>query len=184
VHHHGHSAPPGKAKPAHHAAAPIVHAVAPTPAALKPAKPVHAGGRVLHRPATIKPATLTIGHDPVAPGQLKKTSVPLTPAAEAPAAPRAAVQRAAHAAKHTAVKAKTSTPTKKAATLTRPGKHTAKAKGHAKPALHGGPKVERVVTTPTQTTTTADVQTTTAPADPTQPANGNANGRGNGKGDG
>src|SRR5262249_42792113 len=158
--HHGHSAPPGKAKPARTPAAPIVHAVAPTPATLKPAAPVHARGRVLHRPTT--PAS---SHVP--PGQLKKAFVPVTPAATAPAAPKGAVHRAEQAAKHTAGKTATHGSAAEAATPPQAGKP--KPKRHP-PAKTHGPKLVR---TPTAAAPAAN---------PTQPTNGS--GRGNSKGDG
>jgi len=159
--HHGHSAPPGQAKPAHHSAAPIVHAVAPTPAALKPAKPVHARGRVLHRPVSTH----------VAPGQVRKATRTHAPAAGAPATH--AAKQAAQAAKHAVVKAKV--PVAKGKTSTRiHAKRKARAKGHVKPVTHA-PKVQTVP---------APVAPT--PPGPAQPANGNGRGsaNGNGKGDG
>jgi RNA polymerase sigma factor (sigma-70 family) len=152
---HGHSAPPGKAKPAHHPAAPLVHAVAPTPAELKPAKPLHARGRVVHHPVT---ATRT----QVAPGQLRKAT-----RTSSPAATLGSTKRAAHVAKHAAVKARVPVATGKTSTTI----HTKrKAKGHAKPVTHS-PKTTRApaakpATTPGQT----------------QPSNGNANGNGKGNG--
>ncbi|HEY2372523.1 MAG TPA: RNA polymerase sigma factor [Gaiellaceae bacterium] len=162
--HHGHSAPPGKAKTAHHPAAPIVQAVAPTPAALKPAPPVNARGRVVHHPVVVV-------YTHVAPGRLRKaarTSSPMPTAS-------ASVKQAMHAAKHAAVKAKTPVAKGKASTVTH-AKRKAKANGHVKPVVH----------TPTTHPVTPAVQTTpvtqTTPADSTQP--GNAHGRGNGKGDG
>jgi RNA polymerase sigma factor (sigma-70 family) len=162
--HHGHSAPPGKAKPAHHAAAPIVDAAAPPPALLKPAAPVHARGRVLHSPTKA-------ARSHVPPGQLKKTAVPLTPAATAPAAPQSAVHRAEHAAKHTAVKTTTHAPAAaKATKRAHAVKH--KATRHAPVTTH----VPKVVRAPTA------VAHTSPPADPTKPANGA--GHGNSKGDG
>jgi RNA polymerase sigma factor (sigma-70 family) len=163
--HHGHGAPPGKAKPAQRPAAPIVHAVAPTPAALKPAKPVHARGRVVHHPAPVLHTTRT--H--VAPGQVRKAARTSAPAESAPAP----VKHAAHAAKHAAVKAKVPVAKGKASTTIHAKR---KAKGHVKTAVHA-PK-SHTVPAAAQTTPV----TTTTPADPTQPAK--ANGRGNGKGDG
>jgi RNA polymerase sigma factor (sigma-70 family) len=159
---HGHSAPPGKAKPAHHAAAPLVHAVAPTPASLKPAKPVHARGRVLHRPVT--PATTH-----VAPGQVRKAR-----RTSPPAATPGSVKRTAHAAKHAAVKAKVPVAKGKTSTTIHT-KRKAKAKGHAKHPVVHAPKA----------TTTAPATTPAKPATPpgqSQPSNGNANGNGKGNG--
>jgi RNA polymerase sigma-70 factor (ECF subfamily) len=163
--HHGHSAPPGKAKPAHRPAAPIVHAVAPAPAELKPAKPVHARGRLLHRPLT--PASTH-----VAPGQLRKSARTSPPQVAAP--PTHAVKQAAHVAKHAAVKAKVPVANGKAATTIH-ARRNAKAKGHAKAVAH----TPKRATVPTVKTTPA---AETTPADPTSTSNGN--GRGNGKGDG
>jgi RNA polymerase sigma factor (sigma-70 family) len=161
IEHHGHSAPPGKAKPAHHSAAPIVHAAAPTPALLKPAKPVHARGRVLHRPVT--PATTH-----AAPGQLRKAT-----RTSSPAATPWSVKRAAHVVKHAAVKAKVPVAKGKTSTTIH-ARRKAKAKGRAKqPVLHA-PK------TPTPPATTPANSAT--PPGRTQPPSGNANG--NGKGDG
>jgi len=161
--HHGASAPPGKAKPAHHASAPIVHAVAPTAAMLKPAKPVHARGRVVHHPVKVAQTQLP-------PGQVRK-------AARTTAAPAAANQ-AAHAAKLAAVKAKV--PVAKGKTATIHAKRKATAKGHAKTVVHA-PKAHPA---PAAAVKTPGAQTT--PADPTQPSNVNGSGKpsGNGKGDG
>jgi RNA polymerase sigma factor (sigma-70 family) len=155
--HHGHSAPPGRAKPAHQPAAPIVHAVAPTPAALKPAAPIHARGRVLHHP--VNAATTH-----VAPGQLRKAA-----RTSAPKATHGAKQ-AAQATKHAAVKAKVPVATGKSSTTIHARR---RAKGHAKPVTHA-PK------TPTVPAAVAH----TTPSASTPPAGGNANGHGNGKGDG
>jgi RNA polymerase sigma factor (sigma-70 family) len=161
--HHGHSAPPGKAKPAHASAAPIVHAAAPTPAAHKPAAPVHARGRVLHRPVKVT-------HTHVAPGQLRK-SVRTSGSAAVSVTP-AAVKRAAHAAKHAAVKAKVPVAKGTSSTVIH-AKRKAKAKGHAKlPVTHSPKSHAHLQPTPAPQTT---------PADSTQPA---SHGRGNGKGDG
>jgi RNA polymerase sigma factor (sigma-70 family) len=157
--HHGHSAPPGKAKLAHHPAAPIVHAVAPTPAALRPASPVHARGRVLHRP-------VAVAHTHVAPGQLRKS------AAHTPAAPTpVAVKRAAHVAKHAAVTAKVPVAKGQTSTVTHVSKR--KAKGHARPVAH----------TPKAPTVPAAVAPTT-PADSAHAANSVVSTHGNAKGDG
>jgi RNA polymerase sigma-70 factor, ECF subfamily len=154
--HHGHSAPPGKAKPAHQPAAPIVHAVAPTPAVLRPTAPVHARGRVLHRPVT--PATTHI-----APGQVRKAVRTGAPQTAAPLIH--AVKQAAHVAKHAAVEAKVPMAKGKTSTTIH-AKRKAKAKGHVKPAAHA-PKVPALKTTPSG------------------PASSSAgNGHGNSKGDG
>jgi RNA polymerase sigma factor (sigma-70 family) len=162
--HHGHSAPPGKAKPAHHPAAPIVHAVAPTPAALKPAAPVHARGTVLHRP-------VKVAHTHVAPGQLRKAGLANTPTATG--ATPGAVKQAAHAAKHAAVRAKVPVAKGKASTVTHVSKRKANAKGPAKPATHA-PKVATVPALVAPTT----------PADSAQPPTGNGRGQANGSGRG
>ena len=160
--HHGSSAPPGKAKPAHQAAAPIVHAAAPTPAMLKPAAPVHARGRVVHHP-------VQVSHTRVAPGQLRKATPTNAPAAAAPAT----IKQAAQAAKHAAVKAKVPVAKGKASTAVH-AKRRAKAKGHAKPVMH----------TPKAAHTVPAAAVQTIPADSTPPANGAGNARGNSKGDG
>ena len=159
--HHGHSAPPGRAKPADTPAAPLVHAVAPTPSALKPAAPLHTRGRVVHHPAQV-------AHTHVAPGQLRKASRTDAPVAIAPAT----VKQAAQAAKHAAVKAKV--PVAKGKTST-PTHARRKAKGHTKPVTHS-PKRQTVATVQTPPATH------TAPPDSAQPAN--AHGRANGKSDG
>jgi len=161
--HHGHSAPHGKAKPAHHAAAPIVHAVAPTPASLKPAAPVHARGRIVHHP-------VKVAHTHFAPGQLRKAARTNAPVAAPPTS--ASVNTVTHAAKHAAVKAKVPVAKGKASTGTHAAKR--KAKGHAKPPLTHSAKPHAVPTALEPTT----------PADSTQPSNGRGNGTGNSKGDG
>jgi RNA polymerase sigma factor (sigma-70 family) len=158
--HHGHSAPPDKAKPAHRPAAAIVHSVAPTPAALVPAAPVHARGRLVHHPAAGTPTH-------TAPGQLRK-------AVRTAATPQVthAVKQASNAAKHAAVKAKVPVATGKTSTTIH-AKRKARAKGHVKPV----PQAPRTHTIPSglgQTT----------PAAATPPANGDTTSHGNGKGDG
>ena len=170
--HHGSSAPPGKAKPAHHAAAPIIHAVAPTSATLKPAKPSHASGRVVHQPVKVAQTQLR-------PGQVRKAARTTTSRTAAPAS----ADQAAHVAKHAAVKAKVPVAKGRASTVTHVSKRNAKAKGHAKTVVPA-PKVHTAPAAPVKTTPAA--QTTSA--DSTQPPNGQDNGggnaNGNGKGDG
>ena len=161
AHHHGHSAPPGKAKPAHQPAAPIVHAVAPTPAALKPAAPIHARGRVVHHPVTV-----TTTHVP--PGQVQKAT-----RTSSPAATPGSVKRTAHVAKHAAVKAKVPVAKGKTSTAIHL-KRKAKAKGHAKqPVVHAPKPTTPPVTTPAKPATNPGQ---------TQPSNGSANGNGKGNG--
>jgi RNA polymerase sigma-70 factor (ECF subfamily) len=171
--HHGHSAPPGKAKPAHQPAAPIVHAVAPTPAALKPAPPAHARGRVLHHP-------VQTGRPAVPPGQVRKAARTSAQTAVAPPAPTS-VKRAAHVAKHAVVKAKVPVAKGKTSTVTHAAKRKALAKGHAKEPVTHGPKAAADAPATTTPTETAPV-TQTTPDDSTQSPNGR--GRGNAKSDG
>ncbi len=159
--HHGHSAPPGRAKLAHNGAAPIVHTVAPTPSALKPAKPVHARGRIEHHPAQV-----THGH--TVPGRLRK--------AARTGAPVIAVKQAAHTAKHAAVKAKVPVAKGKSSTVIH-AKRKAKANGHSKPVTHT-PPAHTVPAAPVQ----ASPPTVTTPADTTAPANSHAGGNGKGNG--
>ena len=158
-HHHGHSAPPGKAKPAHQPAAPIVHAVAPTPAALKPAAPIHARGRVVHHPVQV-----TKTHVP--PGQVQKAT-----RTSPPAATPASVKRTAHAAKHAAVKAKVPVARGKTSTAIHV-KRKARAKGHVKHPVTQTPKTAAVPATPAN------------PAGSTPNGNANHADHGNTKGDG
>lgn len=149
IEHHVHSAPPGRAKPAHQPAAPIVHAVAPTPAALKPAKPVHARGRVLHRP-------VQLAHTHVAPGQARKAALG--------AGTHGTVT---HGAKHAAVKAKVPVANGKAPSTAR------HAKRHARTVTHA-PKAHPV--TPAVHTTPAPIQPANANANANAHGNGKGDG--------
>jgi RNA polymerase sigma factor (sigma-70 family) len=154
--HHGHSAPPGKAKLAHHPAAPIVHAVAPTAATLKPAPPVHARGRIVHHP-------VQAARTHVPPGRLRKATRTTSPAA-APGS----VKRAAHVVKHAAVKARVPVAKGKTSTAIH-AKRKAKANGHAKVATD----------VPKTTTVTAPASAKpTSPPGQAEPSNGNGKGNG------